>query len=74
MRSGGGCWTAPGRGLDCRLPTMPICILSWTVADDDRLADDFHDFEPANDWRWTDGSASVPDALICRPDGRWNAP
>jgi hypothetical protein len=33
-------------------------------ADDDRLADGFHDFEPDNGWRWTDGDAAVPDALF----------
>jgi hypothetical protein len=33
-------------------------------ADDDRLADGFHDFEPDNGWRWTDGDAAVPAALF----------
>ena len=33
-------------------------------AHDDRLIDGFHNFEPDNGWRWTDGDAAVPDALF----------
>ena len=28
------------------------------------LADGFHDFEPDNGWRWTDGDAAVPEGLF----------
>jgi len=33
-------------------------------ADDARLIDCFHDYEPANGFRWTDGDAAVPAAVF----------
>ena len=33
-------------------------------ADDLRLADGFHEYEPEDDWRWTNGDAAVPSALF----------
>ncbi len=33
-------------------------------ADDERLADGFHMFEPDNGWRWTDGNAALPEILF----------
>lgn len=33
-------------------------------AKDVRLVEGFHNFEPAEDWRWTDGAATVPTSLF----------
>ena len=33
------------------------------AADDPRLSDGFHDYEPSDNLRWTNGDASLPVAL-----------
>lgn len=38
-------------------------------AKDTRLIEGFHDFEPAEGWRWTDGAATVPSSLFADLDG-----
>lgn len=40
------------------------------AADDDRLADGFHAFEPDLDLRWTDGQAVIPAALFANFAGK----
>jgi hypothetical protein len=39
------------------------------TADDERLTDGFHGFEADGGWRWTDGSAAVPEELFAGFDG-----
>ena len=39
------------------------------AADDVRLSDGFHDFEPDNGFRWTDGDAAIPRALFAGTRG-----
>ncbi|MEA2737570.1 MAG: hypothetical protein QOH05_877, partial [Acetobacteraceae bacterium] len=38
-------------------------------ADDERLTDGFHPFEPHNGFRWTNGAATVPSALFADFEG-----
>lgn len=37
-------------------------------ADDERLTAGFHDYEPADDLRWTDGYAELPPEMFARFD------
>jgi hypothetical protein len=39
------------------------------VAKDTRLIEGFHDFEPAERWRWTNGAATVPASLFADLEG-----
>jgi hypothetical protein len=38
-------------------------------ADDERLTDGFHPFEPHNGFRWTNGAATVPSAMFADFEG-----
>ncbi len=43
--------------------------LAQLDADDDRLVDGFHGYEPEDSLRWTDGDAGLPTALFSRFSG-----
>lgn len=42
--------------------------LAVLEASDPRLQQGFHDYEPDNGWRWTDGDATLPTTLLADSD------